>query len=103
MSDQYKVDLSELEGTITKLHGVLRDLGNSQACLKNGTYLPPGALGTAFDEANELANAHTEMKTHIEDVVAYLNQVMDKFGKNTKTAHGAYQDQEYDVQSGMKS
>jgi len=102
MSDQYRVDLSELEGTITKLNGVLKDLGNSQACLVNGTYLPPGALGSGFGEATELTNAHTTMKSHIEDVVTYLNTVMDQFGTNTKKAHGAYQDQEYDVQSNMK-
>ncbi|TKA04588.1 hypothetical protein [Actinacidiphila oryziradicis] len=101
MSDQYKVDLSELEGTITKLNGVIRDLGKANACARDDTYLPPGALGSAFDEAHALTNAHTDMKQHIEEVVQHLHSVMDEFGKKTKTAHGAYSDSEYNAQSGM--
>ncbi|MFI1963526.1 hypothetical protein ACH429_05195 [Streptomyces pathocidini] len=102
MADQYKVELSELEGTITKLNGVLSRLGNADSNAKTNTYLPAGALGTGFDEADSLASAHSTMKTHIEDVVTYLNDVVNSFGDKTKKVHGAYQDSEYDAQSGFR-
>ncbi|MDX2645268.1 hypothetical protein PV341_17200 [Streptomyces sp. PA03-1a] len=101
MSDQYKVDLSELEDTITKLNGVISQLGVANVCAKNDTYLPPGALGAGFDEAEKLARAHEDMKTHIESVVAYIHRVMNDFGSKTKKVHGHYSDAEYDAQSGM--
>ncbi|MFF3951166.1 hypothetical protein ACFYYN_41160 [Streptomyces sp. NPDC001902] len=102
MSDQYKVDLSELEDTITKLNGVLSSMGGVKSCAVNGTHLPDGALGSGdFIEASELAKAHDEMKVHIQDVIDFLHSVMDDFGKNTKKVHGAYSDAEYDTQTGM--
>ncbi|MCM2579911.1 hypothetical protein [Streptomyces meridianus] len=104
--DQYRVDLSALDNVIKKLNGVLRDLGNANSDTKYKTYLSPSALGAdaggaKFIEARELADAHTDMKTHIEQVVEHLNDVMDKFGTKTKKAHGAYQNQEADVTADM--
>ncbi|MFB7291940.1 hypothetical protein [Actinacidiphila glaucinigra] len=101
MSDQYKVDLSELEDTITKLNGVISQLGVANVCAKNDTYLPPGALGAGFEEAEQLTRAHEGMKTHIEAVVAYIHDVMNDFGGKTKKVHGHYSDAEYDAQGGM--
>ncbi|MGW2350268.1 hypothetical protein OG539_29745 [Actinacidiphila glaucinigra] len=101
MSDQYKVDLSELEDTITKLNGVISQLGVANVSAKNDTYLPPGALGAGFDEAEKLTRAHEDMKTHIEAVVTYIHDVMNDFGGKTKKVHGHYSDAEYDAQGGM--
>lgn len=101
MSDQYKVDLSELEDTITKLNGVISQLGVANVCARHDTYLPPGALGAGFEEADKLARAHEDMKTHIEAVVSYIHDVMNDFGGKTKKVHGHYSDAEYDAQSGM--
>jgi hypothetical protein len=101
MGDQYKVDLSELEGTITKLNGVIRQLGQANSSAKYSTYLPHGALGSGFQEAEELAKAHTEMKAHIEEIVDYLHEVMNEFGDKTKTAHDNYSNQDFAVQTSM--
>ncbi|MGW2344706.1 hypothetical protein [Streptomyces sp. NPDC001661] len=96
-SDGYKVDLSALDQVIRKLNGVIGDLGKANADTKHNTYLPKGALGSGFDEAEELSRAHDEMKTHLEEVVDHLEKVMDDFGSKTKKAHGAYQDAEADT------
>ncbi|CAM5446043.1 hypothetical protein [Streptomyces canus] len=99
MAEEVSVDLDELEKTVTALNRVLSDLGKANTDTATNTYLPEGALGTGFDEAHKLANAHSEMKTYIEDVVKYLNTVMDEFGRKTKYTHGAYQDSDYEAQA----
>ncbi|NEB06184.1 hypothetical protein [Streptomyces sp. SID13726] len=99
MAEEVSVDLDELEKTVTALNRVLGDLGKADTDSKTNTYLPAGALGTGFGEAEALANAHNEIKTYIEDAVKYLNTVMDEFGQKTKYAHGAYQDSDYDAQA----
>ncbi|MEU1622545.1 hypothetical protein ACFZAU_38670 [Streptomyces sp. NPDC008238] len=101
MSDQYKVDLSELEDTITKLNGVLSSMGSAKSTAVNQTFLPPGALGIDFVEAKELTEAHDGMKLYLEDIIKAVHEVMDQFGKNTKKAHGHYSNAEYDTQTGM--
>ena len=101
MAEEVSVDLDELEKTVTALNQVLKGLGQANTDAETNTYLPPGALGTGFDEADKLAAAHTEMKTYIEDVVRYLNSAMDEFGRKTKYAHGAYQDSNYEAQAGF--
>lgn len=97
MADQYKVDLSELEDTISKLNGVLRDMGSASSNARNKTHLPEGALGTGFSEASALYGAHDEMKRHIHEIVERLNQMIDEFGQKTKKTHGHYQNSEYEV------
>ncbi|MER5947727.1 hypothetical protein ABT127_16865 [Streptomyces sp. NPDC001904] len=99
--DGYKVDLSALDQVIKKLNGVIGDLGKTSADTKHNTYLPKGALGTGFDEAQKLSSAHDEMKTYLEAVVDHLESVMDDFGTKTKKAHGAYQDAEADTASSV--
>jgi hypothetical protein len=102
VSDQYKVDLSELEGTITKLNSVLRSMGDAQSHAANQTYLPRGALGNHdFGEAVSLENAHDDMKAHIENIIKYLNDVIADYSSKTKRVHGHYSDAEFDAQSGM--
>jgi hypothetical protein len=103
---QYRVDLSALENVITQLNGVLKDLGNANSDAKYKTALAPSALGAdangvTFVEARKLTNAHQDMKLHIEEVVGHLNEVVDDFGKKTKSAHGSYQDQDAAVISDM--
>jgi hypothetical protein len=101
VSDQYKVDLSELEDTITKLNNVLRSMGDAKSHAANSTYLPAGALGNGFSEAEGLATAHASMKSHIEEVIDYLNDVIADYSSKTKRVHGHYSDAEYDAQAGM--
>ncbi|MFD7297900.1 hypothetical protein ACFV9W_31840 [Streptomyces sp. NPDC059897] len=114
--DGYKVDLSALDNVIKKLNAIIGDLGKANADTKHNTYLPPGALGASvagqcttsgstsggrFEEAEQLAAAHTEMKHYLEAVVDHLEGVMDDFGTKTKRAHGAYQDAEADTANAM--
>lgn len=99
--DGYKVDLSALDNVIRKLNGVIGDLGKASADTKHKTYLPKGALGVGFDEAEKLTAAHDDMKNYLEDVVKHLESVMDDFGAKTKRAHGAYQDAEADTASSV--
>ncbi|MFK4103442.1 hypothetical protein ACI2L1_25865 [Streptomyces sp. NPDC019531] len=94
MAEQYKVDLSEIEGTITKLNGVLKDMSTSSASCQNKTFLPKGALGTGFGEADKLYGAHEAMKERLYEIVAYLEQVLDDFGQKTKKTHASYSDAE---------
>jgi hypothetical protein len=94
MAEQYKVDLSEIEGTITRLNRVLKDMGTSSSNCKNKTYLPQGALGTGFAEAKALYDAHEVMKERLYEIVAHLEQVLDDFGQKTKKTHDAFADAE---------
>ncbi|MFF0095616.1 hypothetical protein ACFYSF_37665 [Streptomyces canus] len=94
MAEQYKVDLSEIEGTITKLNGVIRDMTTSKSSCMGNTYLPQGALGTGFDEAKALYDAHEAMKERLYEIVAHLEDVLDDFGKKTKRTHDAFSDAE---------
>lgn len=99
MAEEVGVDLDELEKTVTALNHLLSGLGKADTDVKTRTYLPAGALGSGFDEADRLANAHNQMKTYIEDVVGYLNTVMDEFGQKTKYSLGAYQDSDYEAKA----
>lgn len=101
MAEEVSVDLDELEKTVTALNQVLAGLGKADTETKTNTYLPEGALGTGFDEAHSLSNAHNEIKTYIEDAVKYLNSVMDEFGQKTKYSLGTYQDSEHEAQAGF--
>lgn len=94
MAEQYKVDLSEIEGTITKLNGVLKDMSTAAASCQNKTFLPQGALGVNFGEATALYSAHEQMKTVLQDIVQHLQDVLDDFGQKTKKTHDAYSDAE---------
>ncbi|MFG2467347.1 hypothetical protein [Streptomyces canus] len=96
MAEQYKVDLSEIEGTITKLNAVLKDMSTASLSCQNKTYLPPGSLGVNFGEATTLYNAHEQMKTVLQDIVQHLQDVLDDFGQKTKKTHDAYSDAEAD-------
>jgi hypothetical protein len=106
-SGEYRVDLSALDDVLKKLNGVIADLGNAKSDSKYKTFLPPGALGSSaggatFVEADKLHAAHTEMKTHLEEIVTHIHGLMDEFGTKTKKTHGAYQDQEADVKKSMQ-
>lgn len=94
MAEQYRVDLSEIEGTITKLNRVLKDMGTSSSNAKSKTYLPGSAFGSDFEEATALHGAHQQMKKVLEAIVEHLEDVLDDFGQKTKKTHDAYQDAE---------
>ncbi len=106
-SGQYRVDLSALDEVVKKLNWVISDLGDAKSDSKYKTYLPAGALGESvegarFMEAEKLHGAHTEMKTHLEEIVEHIHDLVDDFGAKTKKTHGAYQDQEADVTKSMQ-
>ncbi|MFF2927914.1 hypothetical protein ACFVTP_36915 [Streptomyces celluloflavus] len=106
MGEQYRVDLSALEDTIRKLNGVLKDLGNANADTRYKTSLSRSALGAdapgaSFLEARKLTEAHTQMKTHIEEIVQHLHDVMNEFGNKTQKVHGNYQNQEAETAANM--
>lgn len=107
MGEQYRVDLSSLEDVVTKLNNVMNDLGNANSDTKYKTYLSPSALGAnapdgvEFQEAKGLTTAHQTMKTHIEEVVEHLNELMEDFGKKTQQTRDTYQRQEDDVTQDM--
>ncbi|MBB1258477.1 hypothetical protein [Streptomyces alkaliterrae] len=101
-SEAYRVDLSSLEQVVKDLNGILKQLNGADSSAKYKTTLSPTALGTGangvnFTEADKMTKAHAVMKRHIEEIVEHLNEVMDQYGKKTKRAHGAYQDQDADV------
>jgi uncharacterized protein YukE len=102
MAEQYKVDLSEIEGTITKLNAVLKNMSASKASVQNKTFLPQGALGTGFGEADTLYTAHDQMKTVLEGVVQYLEDLLDDFGQKTKKTHDAFSDAEAETYSAFR-
>ncbi|MEV0094786.1 hypothetical protein [Streptomyces sp. NPDC050738] len=108
-SGEYRVDLSALDEVVRKLNGIISDLGDAKSDSKYQTHLPPGALGMDADcasgkfiEAGKLHAAHSEMKTHLEQIVDHIHGLTDDFGTKTKKTHGAYQDQEADVKKSMQ-
>jgi hypothetical protein len=100
---EMRVDLSELEETVRKLGRVTTAMGESVTKSQYNTYLPKGALGKGFAEQTDLDTAHDDMKSHIEQVIKVINEVIDDFGTNTKKAHGKYQNAEHDAKQGMDS
>lgn len=99
---EMRVDLSELEETVRKLGRVKSAMDDSAGKSKYNTELPEGALGSPeFTEGTELTSAHREMKVHIEQILEFMNGVIEDFGTKTKNAHGKYQDAEYDAKHGM--
>ncbi|MEU6846737.1 hypothetical protein ABZ930_33215 [Streptomyces sp. NPDC046716] len=95
MADGYEVDLDALDQVVKELNQVLKDMGGPKDKAKYGTYVPDGALGKGFSEAQELYNAHGEMKNRIEvDMIEKIEKLVDKFGKKTEKARGVYQDAE---------
>ena len=96
-----RVDLSELEGTVRALSRVTNAMGESVGKARYNTYLPKGALGERFTEADELAAAHDVMKRHIEEIITVIHGVVDEFGTNAKKVHGNYQNAEHDAKHSM--
>ncbi|MFI5657852.1 hypothetical protein [Streptomyces sp. NPDC051684] len=95
MADGYEVDLDALDQVVKELNQVLSDMSGPKDKAKYGTYLPNGSLGNGFTEAQELYDAHGEMKQKIEvDMIAKIEKLVDKFGKKADKARGVYQDAE---------
>ncbi|MFJ9128777.1 hypothetical protein ACIRJS_32220 [Streptomyces sp. NPDC102340] len=91
----YEVDLDALDQVVKELNQVLSDMNGPKDKAKYGTYIPEGALGVDFSEAQELYDAHGDMKRRIEvDMIERIEKLVDKFGKKTKKAHGQYQNAE---------
>jgi uncharacterized spore protein YtfJ len=98
---EMRVDLSELEETVRKLGRVTTAMGDSVTKSQYNTFLPKNALGKGFAEQTDIDNAHTEMKSHIEEIIKVIHEVIDDFGTKTKQAHGKYQNAEHDAKYGM--
>ncbi|WP_327661287.1 MULTISPECIES: hypothetical protein [unclassified Streptomyces] len=95
MADGYDVDLDALDQVVKELNQVLKDMSGPKDKAKYGTYIPEGALGVDFSEARDLYSAHEKMKTKIEkEMIDKIEDLIDKFGKKTKKAHGQYQNAE---------
>lgn len=95
-----RVDLSELEETVRKLRRVSSAMSNTKNDSEYRTDIAPSAIGGGrFKEAAELSQAHDEMKRHINEIIDYLNVVIDDFGTKTQNSHGAYQDAEYEAKN----
>ncbi|KOT93063.1 hypothetical protein ADK70_14330 [Streptomyces rimosus subsp. pseudoverticillatus] len=102
-NDSYRVDLDRLDEVVKKLNAVLKDMQGASGKAKSGTHLPEGALGKGFSEEGELRNAHTRMKTHIEnDVLKKLEKLIEDLSSKTSKTHGAYQDREQETSNAMK-
>ena len=94
MADGYEVDLDALDQVVKELNQVLADMGGPKRKAAHATYVPDGALGN-FDEARDLYRAHADMKNRIEkEMIEKIENLIDKFGKKAKKAHGVYQDAE---------
>ncbi|QPP08615.1 hypothetical protein G4Z16_21910 [Streptomyces bathyalis] len=98
---EMRVDLSELEETVRKLGRVTTAMSESVTKSQYSTDLPKHALGKGFAEQTDIDNAHSEMKTHIREIITVLHELIDEFGTNTKKAHGKYQNAEHDAKYGM--
>lgn len=98
-----RVEIDELEETVNKLKSLTSDMGVSVTKAKYNTYLPKGALGQGFVEQSELDDAHTKMKSHIQDVIDFLEKLIDDFSGKTSKVHGNIQEAEYDAKNGMNS
>lgn len=103
MSDEFKVDLSELEGTLRSLNRLYEDMSAVHGHSVYQTNLSEGALGHTgmFVEARELSRSHTEMKAHLEDVMRVLKELIDEFRTKAMHIHGKYQDAEYEAKHGF--
>ncbi|MYT73288.1 MULTISPECIES: hypothetical protein [unclassified Streptomyces] len=95
MADGYEVDLDALDQVVKELNQVLKDMAAPKDKAKYGTYVPSGALGNGFSEAQDLYEAHGKMKQRIEeDMIDKIEKLVDKFGRKTDKARGVYQDAE---------
>ncbi|TJZ51870.1 hypothetical protein FCH28_18580 [Streptomyces piniterrae] len=93
--EQSEVDLDALEEVARELTEVLRDMGGPNGKADNNTYLPQGALGWNFFEADELYAAHDEMKAFIStDILALITELVDDFRKKSRQVKEAYEEAE---------
>lgn len=94
--DQYRVDLSELDGIVKRLRRLDKQMDGPAEKAKYGVTLPKGALGTGFMESSDLAEAHDKMETYMDQTMTKLQKFIADFGKKANQAHGAYSDAEHD-------
>ncbi|MFG2192544.1 hypothetical protein [Streptomyces sp. NPDC048639] len=99
--EQYRVDLSELDGVVSRLKSLDKDMDEPCSKVGYGTSISKTALGVNFGEAEELASAHDEMQTYMTETLKKLQQFIQDFGKKTQSVHGAYDDAEHDTQKSM--
>ncbi|MFE6692140.1 hypothetical protein ACFVFQ_37470 [Streptomyces sp. NPDC057743] len=95
MTEQFRVDLEELDVVVRQLRHLQRDVEEPGQAVKYGTTLPTSAFGTGFDEAGKLAGAHDGMQAYMADVLGALQDLLHTFGEKTEASRGAYEDQEH--------
>lgn len=94
--DQYRVDLSELDGIVKRLRHLDKQMDGPSEKAKYGVAIPKSALGTGFLESTDLSNAHDEMETYMDQTMTKLQKFISDFGTKANQAHGAYSDAEHD-------
>lgn len=94
--DQYRVDLSELDGVVKRLKRLDKQMDGPAEKAKYGVTIPKGALGSNFIESTDLSSAHDEMEAYMDKTVTRLQKFISDFGLKADQTHGAYSDAEHD-------
>ncbi|MFC7308689.1 hypothetical protein ACFQVC_31290 [Streptomyces monticola] len=97
-----RVDLSALDEVISKLKGLLNDMGKAKSKAKYETNISQTALGSMeFLESNSLYAAHEKEKQRIETMINGLEELVDKFSTSTSKVRDKYDNQEAAVKQNM--
>jgi hypothetical protein len=90
----YKVDVSSLEQTVTKLRAVAAELGNTQSTALYNTTIGVGVLGANFQGATGLLGTHDAMQTWIAEMIGQIQSFIDEYSGQTKQVVTNYSLQE---------
>ncbi|KWT62537.1 hypothetical protein AB0B21_06600 [Streptomyces rimosus] len=102
MSEQYRVDLHELDSVVRKLKGLQGDMDEPNQKVKYSTRIPKSAFGSNFNEATKIAAAHDDMQHYMTQVVDALQDLIKDFGEKAERSRGAYEDREQEARSSMR-
>lgn len=100
--NEYYVDLEALDTVGRKLNGVLRAMQQTRGEAARSTMLPDGALGSGFQEEQELRGRHDELKGMFEEqILQKLEELISDLSQKTNRTRGAYEDREYDASNAL--
>jgi hypothetical protein len=87
----YEVDLSYLQDTLKKLQGVADGMDHHSDTVNYQTNLTQAQFGgPGFIEADNLYQAHDNMKTQLAAMIKTLQQMIQEFTDKTGHAHDQY-------------